>query len=183
MEVELRTAVDEQRERLCARFVDALFVSGASITVFGHQNRQTLVCASSPAASLNSTLQRRLHEGPHWDAYRSGVPTLCPSLPDADPLLWPAFADAAVNRGIIAVFAFPMRLGAAVVGVVDLHARRSRRLDAHQISMASSMANRFAATAEALAAESSALEPALLARVSSPMPREVHQQPGSYSRN
>jgi hypothetical protein len=153
-------------------------VTGASISVFGRGGQQSTICATDSVAARGETLQFELGEGPHWDTLSTGVPTLAPDISLAMEERWPLFAPAAFRIGMSAVFAFPMKMGAASVGVVDLYSARPRFLDAHQISLASSMANRAAAPA-ARQAMLSADDPTGAEQEMAPaMRREVHQATG-----
>jgi hypothetical protein len=58
------------------------------------------------------------------DALRSGGPVLVPDLHDSHDFAvhrWPAFLDAALDAGVRAVFALPLRIGAINVGAMDLY--------------------------------------------------------------
>lgn len=61
--------------------------------------------------------QFTLGEGPGIDAARAGVPVLVPDLAAA-AARWPAFAPAAADLGVRAVFAFPLRIGVISVGTL-----------------------------------------------------------------
>jgi hypothetical protein len=49
---------------------------------------------------------------------------LQPYLSDSGPQRWPAFAAAALEAGILAIFALPLQVGAIRVGVLDLYRDR-----------------------------------------------------------
>lgn len=65
---------------LCSAFVDALPVTGASISVFGRDGRQSTICATDSVASRGETLQFELGEGLHWEALQTGLPVLVQDL-------------------------------------------------------------------------------------------------------
>jgi hypothetical protein len=65
---------------LCSAFVDALPVTGASISVFGRDGRQSTICATDSVASRGETLQFELGEGPHWEALQTGLHVLVQDL-------------------------------------------------------------------------------------------------------
>ncbi|CAN5139186.1 GAF domain-containing protein [soil metagenome] len=163
---------------LCATFVTDLGVSAASITVFGVAGRQSTVCVSDEWGARLDALQFELGEGPRWEALGSRAPVLCPDLADGVPSAWPVLHEAARSRGAGAMFAFPMVMGAAVVGVVDLYCLAPYIGDRHFVSRASLLAGRVAGAAVQKALRSaedhlspeSALAPALR--------REVHQATG-----
>jgi hypothetical protein len=171
-------SLDVGAARMCDAFVQALFVSGASISMFDRDGHQSTIAASSALAARAETLQFELGEGPHWDALSSGLPVLVPELVKQGALKWPMFSSAARELGIAAVFAFPMTIGAATIGVVDLYCTTPRRLDAHQVSLASSMAGRYAGPAarEAMRTANDAISPEEATTAS--IRREVHQATG-----
>ena len=62
------------------------------------------------------------------DAFAQGRPVLVSDLAARSAeLRWPAFAPAAVAAGALAVFAFPLQIGAIRVGVLSLLVRPARR--------------------------------------------------------
>jgi hypothetical protein len=88
------------------------------------------------------------------------------------------FSAAAQEIGMAAVFAFPMTMGAVRIGVVDLYCDSPRRLDAHQVSLAASMAGRSTAPAVRQAMRS-AEDPFSPENENAPaLRREVHQATG-----
>jgi hypothetical protein len=163
---------------MCGSFVNALPVTGASISVFDRDGHQSTICTSDPVAARGDTLQLELGEGPHWDALATGTAVLAPNLARSDEARWPMFSGAALDIGMAAVFAFPMRMGAVTVGVVDLYSDTPRRFDANQVSLASSMAGRTAVRAVHRAMQS-AEDPTSEENARAPaMRREVHQATG-----
>lgn len=81
-----------------------------------------------------SNLQLTLGEGPSVDAARYGVLVLEPDLVDVPIARWPAFAGAAVELGVGAVFAFPLRIGAIGLGVLELYRDSPGTMSNGQIS-------------------------------------------------
>lgn len=61
-----------------------------------------------------------LGEGPGRDCVSAGVPVLVADLADA-AARWPAFTPAALDLGVRAVFALPLRIGAISVGTLVAH--------------------------------------------------------------
>ena len=161
---------------LCSPFVDAFPVSGASISVFGWGGQQSTICSTDRLAARVETLQFELGEGPHWEALKVGAPVLCPDLLAAAS--WPVFSTAAQDLGVRAVFAFPMKLGAAVVGVVDLYCLSPQSFNAQQTSLATSMADRTAAAAVNRATRSANDHVVRDNETTPALRREVHQATG-----
>lgn len=78
---------------------------------------------SDPVSERIEELQFTFGEGPCIDAFASRRPVLIPDLGDlvasADGR-WPFYGPAAHAGGIRAVFAFPLQIGAARLGVLDV---------------------------------------------------------------
>lgn len=164
---------------LCAPFVEQLSVSGAAITVFDNTGRQVTVCATSPLAARLDEVQFELGEGPTWEAFRTGEPSLIDNVAGAKALTFPAFAAALSELPVGAIFALPMCLGAAAVGVVTLFRDYAIALTGAELQFAAGLVNRTTphAVALALTAAASATEP--VGDYSVPlMRREVHQATG-----
>jgi hypothetical protein len=99
----------------------ALPVKGVGLALMTERGPAGTVAATDGAALTLEDLQFTLGEGPCVDASQSGRPVLQPDLVATAPRLWPAFADGALGAGVAAVFAFPLRVGAIRVGVLDLY--------------------------------------------------------------
>ncbi|MEJ3742866.1 ANTAR domain-containing protein [Actinomycetes bacterium KLBMP 9797] len=104
---------------VCAAAQAAAHVDGAAVTVMvGATGRETVYATDEIAARL-AELTLTLGEGP-------GLPgvelALVADLTAPDCLVrWPMFAPAAVSAGAGAVFALPLQVGGAHVGVLDLY--------------------------------------------------------------
>lgn len=162
---------------LCAEFVNALPVAGASITVFGRAGAQLTICASDAVAARGDSLQFELGEGPHWQSLATGKPVLCSDLAEPPPE-WPIFSAAAREIGMGSVFAFPLTMGAVVFGAVDLYGLTSQMLEPDEVSLAASMAGRVTAQAVSLATLSANDPASTEHRMAPALRREVHQATG-----
>jgi GAF domain-containing protein len=89
-----------------------------------------MVTASGPASEVIEQLQFTLGEGPCHDAYALGRPVLTPDLSETPRSRWPGYASAAQDKGVRAVFAFPLQIGAARLGVLDVYRDRTGSLSA-----------------------------------------------------
>jgi hypothetical protein len=72
-------------------------------------------------------LQFTLGEGPCVDAFARRRPVLIPVL-DETVARWPAYTPEAHRRGVRAVFAFPIQIGAVRLGVLDFYRTDPGRL-------------------------------------------------------
>jgi GAF domain-containing protein len=128
-----------QPEHICRSCVAALGVSGAGIAMVTDEGNRGVVCATNEASARIEELQFVLGEGPCIDAAVAGGPVLIPDLDHAagvDPTRWPMFRDASRAAGVRAVFAFPLRIGAITVGVLDLYRDVPGDLDDDALAMA-----------------------------------------------
>jgi hypothetical protein len=170
--------VGSSTDSLCLPFVRQLGVSGSSISVSSDLARQATVCASDSHAARIDALQFELGEGPRWDVVASRAAIICPDLAVTERSRWPIFLPAVSELGVGALFCFPMLMGAALVGVVDLYCTTPREVDQEFLSRASVLAGRAASgavqkalhSAESPDSHESVLAPALR--------REVHQATG-----
>lgn len=123
-------------EHVCASAIAATRTDGAAVAVALVASPRETLYSSSRIASEAEDLSLSVGEGPCIDAL-SGAPALAPDLRSSQSLArWPVFAPAAVQAGIHAVFALPLRIGAVRLGVLDLYRtepgelHRDRLLDA-----------------------------------------------------
>lgn len=96
-------------------------VSGLGAVVTSTAGTAESVWSSGATDAALAALQLTLGEGPSVDAARHGVMVLEPDLTEMPIPRWSAFAGAAGELGVRAVFAFPLRIGAIDLGVLELH--------------------------------------------------------------
>jgi hypothetical protein len=109
---------------LAGTFLRLLPVDGAAVAVHAGPDTSLLVHTTDPVIAALDDLQFTLGEGPCVDAYRHSTPVLVPDLTHADALTrWPGFAREATQTGAAATFAFPLHIGAAAFGTVQLYRR------------------------------------------------------------
>lgn len=163
---------------LCALFVTDLEVTGASISVVSHSGRQSAIASSDATAARLEASQFELGEGPHWDALMLRKPVMASDISDAGELRWPIFLNEARGMGIGAVLAFPMLMGAALVGVVGLYSSVPREVDPEFIGRAQFLAGRVAMPSVTRALRSAAQHESEESLLSPALRREVHQATG-----
>ena len=157
--------------------VRSLPVSGVGLALMTDAGPAGIVAATDGAARELEELQFTLGEGPCVDASGTGRPVLQPDLAATAPLRWPAFAAGALEAGVRAVFAFPLRVGAIRVGVLDLYRDRAGPLSTGDLGEALSYAD--AATLVLLDAQAGS--PVLVAVPVLDDRAEVHQATGVVS--
>jgi hypothetical protein len=128
--------------RICELCVSELAVSGAGVSVMGGRSAdssQALVHTTGSTSARLEDLQLTLGEGPSIEAYNSSGPVLIPDL-TVEHRRWPAFAPGAAGLGVAAVFSFPLQIGAARMGVLDLHRETPGPLTAFRLRKAFKLA-------------------------------------------
>jgi ANTAR domain len=127
--------------RLCRATVHALPAAGAGVSVMGADGARGVAAISDPEDLWLAELQFTLGEGPCLDAHSWGRPVLVPDLDAAAIRRWPSYAPAAVEKGVRAVFAFPMQIGAARLGVFDVYREQAGSLSRPAFSQAVAFAD------------------------------------------
>ena len=126
-------------QQLCRVAKRHLPASGVGVSLFDEDGGPMPAAASSPSCALLEELQLTLGEGPCLAAYAAGRPVLVPDLTEASST-WPAYSSAVSEHGVRAVFAFPMQVGAARLGAMDVYRSDPSRLSPAELSRAVSFA-------------------------------------------
>jgi hypothetical protein len=115
--------------RLCAACLSVLPVSGVGVALMTVDGPSGVVLAATDERARQlEELQFALGEGPCVEASGAGRPVLVPEVGVDGSPRWPRFGVAAVDAGVHAIFAFPLRVGAIQVGVLDLYRDTPGRL-------------------------------------------------------
>jgi len=108
--------------RLCAECLAALPVTGVALALMTDDGPSGVVLAATDARARQlEELQFALDEGPCVEASRADHPVLHPELTATGSVRWPRYGAAALNAGVHAIFAFPLRVGTVRIGVLDLY--------------------------------------------------------------
>lgn len=140
----LLSTVDEAgtgTRSLCEVAADVTGMSGAGIMLLSEDAPRGSLCSTNSVTTLLEDLQYTLGEGPCVDAHQLGVAVLEPDLAEPASPRWPAFAPAALDAGVRAVFGFPIRIGAARLGALDLYSDQPEPLNDGQYAYALAMAD------------------------------------------
>ncbi|MFJ7266699.1 GAF and ANTAR domain-containing protein [Streptomyces sp. NPDC099050] len=120
---------------VCTAAVAALPVDGAGVSAMSKAATGHPLYSTGPLSERVEELQITLGEGPCVDAFALGSAVLAPDLRAAgERLRWPVFAVEAVTAGAVAVFAFPLRIGAISPGVLDLYSDVPVELDPAELA-------------------------------------------------
>ncbi|GHJ43474.1 hypothetical protein Cs7R123_08160 [Catellatospora sp. TT07R-123] len=167
---------------ICAAAVAGVGVDGAAVTLAtGTSTVRRTVHATDRIALELEQRQSVFGQGPGVDVCATGGPVFAVDLAaPAEQARWPAFARAALARGVRAVFALPMQVGAIRLGVVDLHRAGPGLMSPYELADALA----FADSAALLLLDTAAGAPADTAELawqreeSSAYSAEVHQATG-----
>lgn len=95
-----------------------------------------VAAASDPGSRALEELQFTLGEGPCVDAYASRRPVLEADLREATAQRWLGYTPAAYARGVRAVFALPLQVGGARLGILDVYRQQPGSLTAGSLAQA-----------------------------------------------
>ncbi|GAB1688546.1 GAF and ANTAR domain-containing protein [Krasilnikovia sp. M28-CT-15] len=123
-------------QQLCNAAAGVLSASGTAVSVMAEDGARGVAAASDSASELIDELQFVLGEGPCIDAFATRRPVLVPDLADGAANRWPAYTPAAHDEGVRAVFAFPLQVGAARLGVLDVFRARAGPLTGAELRQA-----------------------------------------------
>ena len=108
-------------QRLCRTAARDLDATGVGVSVLSQAGELVSVAASSDLSERVEQLQFSLGEGPCLEAYASRSPLLIADLESDAGARWPAYVPAAHEYGVCAVFAFPLQVGVARLGALDVY--------------------------------------------------------------
>lgn len=121
---------------LCQGAVATLDLRGAAINLMSHNGSEGVVAASDRHSEQLVELQFTTGEGPCHDAFRLRRPVLTTDLDSDRGRRWPGYASLALEAGVRSVNAFPLQVGAAGLGVLDLFGEKPEPLDSEQVAIA-----------------------------------------------
>ncbi len=114
---------------LCEPCLRPLAVTGVAVSTLSGPIHTDTVCATDDTAFALEEMQFDLGEGPCWEAFASRRPVSVSDLWVPEQPRWPLFAEAVRQTRARAFFAFPLFVGAIVVGVMDLYRSTPGPLD------------------------------------------------------
>ena len=110
--------------RLCEVAAEVTAMSGAGVMLLAGDRPQASLCTTDAVSSLIEEAQYTLGEGPCVDAHRLGTVIVEADLSAAAGRRWTEFSSRALDAGVRAVFGFPIRVGAARLGALNLYRDR-----------------------------------------------------------
>jgi hypothetical protein len=116
--------------------VTTLPATGAGVSLLEGGLSGGSIAGSSRWAFELEDLQFSLGEGPCADAASGRRPVLEPDLGRPAFSRWPAYAPEAFVRGVRGVFAFPLQMGSACLGALDVYQDRTGPLPGKALTLA-----------------------------------------------
>lgn len=107
--------------RLCRVASQEVNVIAATVTMGAPGDTSVVVATNAPASRRFAEAEYAVGEGPANDAWLHRRPVLVPELGGPQDGAWPGYTATAAAAGIVAVFAFPLQVGAVRVGVFTLY--------------------------------------------------------------
>jgi ANTAR domain len=119
---------------VCAAVTATVEVTGAWLSAARHAEAGHLIRVTDDVSEQLAELELTLGEGPALDVATNGGPVLASDLAAAEyGRRWPIFAPAAVAAGALAVFVFPLQIGAIRAGVLGLYRDQPGPLSTFQL--------------------------------------------------
>ena len=127
-------------ERVCTAAIDRLGLLGAAVRLLqpGGTAGVTVAARETPAGLVD--IEFDVGEGPGATCYAQSRPVLVSDLAGRDGNEWPGFQHAAVEQGVLAVFAFPLHLGAVSLGTLELFSPQPGPLTPEEVALARAFA-------------------------------------------
>jgi GAF domain/ANTAR domain len=134
-------ATEVETERLGRVCAEATGTTGAGLMLMSGDAPRGSVATTDSVSTLIEDLQFSLGEGPCVDAYRHDRPVLEPDLANPVVARWMAFTPPAVEAGALAIFGFPLQVGAVRLGALNLYCDQPHELSDDQHADALVMAD------------------------------------------
>jgi hypothetical protein len=107
--------------RWCEAAKDVVGVSGAGVMLMAGELPVGSLCTTDEVSDRIEELQYTLGEGPCVEAFHESRVVVEPDMADPRTRRWLAFTPQAVEAGVRAMFAFPLQVGDARLGALDLY--------------------------------------------------------------
>lgn len=113
----------ERLDRLCRAAARALPASGVAVSLLDPKGFTGVIASSDPISAVIEEMEFMLGEGPCHEAHATSHPVLVPDLEGHNR--WPLYAQAVAAHDIRAVFSFPLQVGAARLGALNVYRRQA----------------------------------------------------------
>jgi ANTAR domain len=121
-------------EHVASAVMSAAGVDGVAVTVVLAATPRETIYVSDQVASQLEELTLTVGEGPGVDAFAGGLALVADLTAPQCLTRWPAFAPAAAQAGVRAVFALPLQIGAIHLGTMNLYRAQPGDLSPEQLA-------------------------------------------------
>jgi GAF domain-containing protein len=132
--------VVEFLHRLVERSMEIMGCTEVGLLLANASGRLQVMASSSERSEALELLQSQNEEGPCFECYRTAQLVFSEDLA-ADVGRWPAFAPAALDKGIGSVHAIPMRVRGETIGALNLFSAEPGRIDERDVPVGQGMAD------------------------------------------
>ena len=132
--------------RLCEVCIEITGTTGAGVMLMSGDVAYGSLCTTNDVSARIEDLQFTLGEGPCIDTYEQERSILEPDLALTRSPRWLAFSASALDAGVMALFAIPIRMGAVRLGALNLYRDQKGPLSEEQHSNALVIADLIAQT-------------------------------------
>ena len=132
--------VAQSLERLCRAAAAELGLVGASVRLLPSGASLAVTVSAQGTPERLGDVELETGEGPGTVANALARPILVPDLAGPEGDAWPGYRAAVAELGVAAVFVFPLHLGAAAFGTLELFAAKPGMLTREQSSLARTLA-------------------------------------------
>jgi hypothetical protein len=136
-----RTGTARQLHGLCRVAARILPAWGVAVSLMAERGPTGIVAALDEESQVVEELQFIVGEGPCWDAFETRAPLLVADLLSQAGQRWPGYSAAAQAHGVRSAFAFPLQVGSARLGVLDVYREQPGALDAEALANALALAS------------------------------------------
>jgi transcriptional regulator with GAF, ATPase, and Fis domain len=131
--------VEQTLDLLCRRVGEVLPVRGTGVMLADDRGELRFVAASDDVLCQIESLQIELGEGPCLRAYRTGEQVLAIDLLQSGD--FPRFGPRAVDKGLRAVYSFPMTYTTTCIGALNLYGELPVPFDAEDVVVGQALAD------------------------------------------
>jgi hypothetical protein len=128
-------------QRLCRVAARTLPATGVGISLMSEDGNQIRVAASDAISDVIEEFEFTFGEGPCTDSFEQRRAVLTPDLWAATGTKWLGYGPAAHHQGVRAVFAFPLQMRDARLGVMDVYGDHVGAMSEQALSQAQSFAD------------------------------------------
>lgn len=123
-----------QLHALCQVAARILTARAVAVSLMTERGPTGIVAALDEDSQVVEELQFILGEGPCWEAFETREPVMVPDVHGDSARRWPGYTAAVAAHGLGSAFAFPLQVGSARLGVLDVYRVQAGELTAEALA-------------------------------------------------